>query len=147
MADLRSRHLQSLSACLKRARNDWRDLLLDLKRRGLDAPPRLVNTVYVTTEGASLRKDGENFVAEVDAVERARVPFHMMSSVVVFGAIFVSPPLMQPLAFLGITIVLLDRAGRFQAKTSFAAVRQHNGSWLTASLQLRICCQKQSRNA
>ena len=77
---------------------------------------KLLNTVYVTTEGASLRKDGENFVAEVDGVERARVPFHMMSSVVVFGAIFVSPPLMQALAFLGITIVLLDRAGRFQAR-------------------------------
>jgi CRISP-associated protein Cas1 len=39
-----------------------------------------------------------------------------MSSVVVFGAIFVSPPLMLALARLGITIVLLDRAGRFQAR-------------------------------
>ena len=77
---------------------------------------KLLNTVYVTTEGASLRKDGENFVAEVDGVERARVPFHMLNSVVVFGAIFVSPPLMQALALLGITIVLLDRAGRFQAR-------------------------------
>ena len=77
---------------------------------------KLLNTVYVTTEGASLRKDGENFVAEVDGVERARVPFHMMNSVVVFGAIFVSPPLMQALASLGITVVLLDRAGRFQAR-------------------------------
>ena len=77
---------------------------------------KLLNTVYITTEGASLRKDGENFVAEVDGVERARVPFHMMSSVVVFGAIFVSPPLMQALALVGITIVLLDRAGRFQAR-------------------------------
>jgi CRISPR-associated protein Cas1 len=77
---------------------------------------KLLNTVYVTTEGASLRKDGENFVAEVDGVERARVPFHMMNSVVLFGAIFVSPPLMQALASLGITVVLLDRAGRFQAR-------------------------------
>jgi CRISPR-associated protein Cas1 len=77
---------------------------------------KLLNTVYVTTEGASLRKDGENFVAEVDGVERARVPFHMMNSVVVFGAIFVSPPLMQALASLGINMVLLDRAGRFQAR-------------------------------
>ena len=77
---------------------------------------KLLNTVYVTSEGASLRKDGENLVAEVDGSERARVPFHMMNSVVVFGGIFVSPPLMQALAFLGITIVLLDRAGRFQAR-------------------------------
>jgi CRISP-associated protein Cas1 len=77
---------------------------------------KLLNTVYVTSEGASLRKDGENLVADVDGSERARVPFHMMNSVVVFGGIFVSPPLMQALAFLGITIVLLDRAGRFQAR-------------------------------
>lgn len=77
---------------------------------------KLLNTVYVTSEGASLRKDGENLVAELDGIERARVPFHMMSSVVVFGGILVSPPLMQALAVLGVTIVLLDRAGRFQAR-------------------------------
>src|SRR5258708_21425187 len=40
----------------------------------------------------------------------------MMNSVVVCGGIFFPPPLMQALAFLGITIVLLDRAGRFQAR-------------------------------
>ena len=27
---------------------------------------KLLNTLYVTTEGASLRKDGENLVAEVE---------------------------------------------------------------------------------
>lgn len=77
---------------------------------------KLLNTLYVTTEGASLRKDGENLVAEVEGAERARVPFHMLTSLVVFGGIFISPPLIQALAQLGITIVLLDRAGRFQAR-------------------------------
>jgi CRISPR-associated protein Cas1 len=77
---------------------------------------KLLNTLYVTSEGAALRKDGENLVAEVDGAERARVPFHMLGSVVIFGGIFVSPPLIQALAPLGITIVLLDRAGRFQAR-------------------------------
>ena len=43
---------------------------------------KLLNTLYVTTEGAWLRKDGENFVAEVDGAERARVPLHMLGSVV-----------------------------------------------------------------
>ena len=33
---------------------------------------KLLNTLYVTTEGASLRKDGENVVAQVEGVERAR---------------------------------------------------------------------------
>lgn len=77
---------------------------------------KLLNTVYVTTEGAALRKDGENLVVEVDSVERARVPLHMLASVVVFGAIYLSPALMGACAAAGITIVLLDRGGRFQAR-------------------------------
>jgi CRISPR-associated protein Cas1 len=77
---------------------------------------KLLNTLYVTTEGAGLRKDGENLVAEVDGSERARVPFHMLASVVVFGGIFISPPLIGSLARGGITVVLLDRQGRFEAR-------------------------------
>lgn len=77
---------------------------------------KLLNTIYVTTEGAALRKDGENLVAEIDGAERARVPFHMLTSVVAFGAIFISPPLMQACAAAGIVIVMLDRNGRFQAR-------------------------------
>lgn len=77
---------------------------------------KLLNTIYITTEGASLRKDGENLVAEVDGVERARVPFHMLASVVVFGGIYVSPALIGACAAAGITLVLLERNGRFQAR-------------------------------
>ncbi len=77
---------------------------------------KLLNTLYVTTEGAGLRKDGENLVAEVDGAERARVPLHMLASVVTFGAIYISPALMQACASAGITIALLDRVGRFQAR-------------------------------
>jgi CRISPR-associated protein Cas1 len=77
---------------------------------------KLLNTLYATTEGASLRKDGENLVAEIDGAERSRVPLHMLGAVVVFGAIFVSPPLIGALARAGITLVLLDRQGRFEAR-------------------------------
>lgn len=77
---------------------------------------KLLNTLYVTTEGASLRKDGENLVVDVEGAERARVPFHMLGSVVVFGAIYLSPPLIEATANRGLSLVLLDRAGRFQAR-------------------------------
>lgn len=77
---------------------------------------KLLNTLYATTEGASLRKDGENLVAEIDGAERSRVPLHMLGSVVVFGGIFISPPLIGALARAGITLVLLDRQGRFEAR-------------------------------
>ncbi len=77
---------------------------------------KLLNTVYVTTEGASLRKDGENLVAQIEGEPERRAPFHMLSSIVVFGAVFVSPALIGACAGAGITLVLLDRVGRFQAR-------------------------------
>ncbi len=77
---------------------------------------KLLNTVYVTTEGAALRKDGENLVAAVDGQERGRFPFHMLASLVAFGPILISPALMAACAAAGISIVLLDRNGRFQAR-------------------------------
>jgi CRISPR-associated protein Cas1 len=77
---------------------------------------KLLNTIYVTSVGANLRKDGENLVVEVDNAERVRVPLHMLGLVVVFGGIYLSPALIQSCAAAGITIVLLDRVGRFQAR-------------------------------
>lgn len=77
---------------------------------------KLLNTVYVTTEGAALKKDGENLVAEVEGTEKARVPLHMLASVVAFGPILISPALIGICAERGIAIALLDRIGRFQAR-------------------------------
>lgn len=77
---------------------------------------KLLNTVYVTTEGTALKKDGETLVAEIEGAERARVPLHMLASVVVFGPVLLSPALIGICAERGITLVVLDRAGRFQAR-------------------------------
>ena len=77
---------------------------------------KFLNTVYVTTEGASLKKDGENLVAKVEGIERARVPLHMLASIVGFGPIHISPALIAICAKRGISMVLLDRVGRFQAR-------------------------------
>ena len=77
---------------------------------------KLLNTVYVTTEGSALKKDGENLVADVDGAERARVPLHMLASVVAFGPILITPALIGACAERGIAISLMDRAGRFQAR-------------------------------
>lgn len=77
---------------------------------------KLLNTVYVTTEGTALKKDGENLVAEIEGVERVRIPLHMLASVVAFGPILLTPALIGTCAERGITLVLLDRNGRFQAR-------------------------------
>lgn len=77
---------------------------------------KLLNTLYVATEGASLRKDGENVVVEVEGVERGRVPLHMLGGIVTFGPLFVSPPLIGACAARGLTVTLLNRSGRFEAR-------------------------------
>lgn len=77
---------------------------------------KLLNTVYVTTEGAALKKDGENLVAEIEGAQKSRVPLHMLASVVTFGPILLSPALIGACAERAITVVLLDRTGRFQAR-------------------------------
>ena len=77
---------------------------------------KLLNTVYVTTEGSALKKDGENLVAEIEGAEKSRVPLHMLASVVAFGPILLSPALIGACAERSIAIVILDRAGRFQAR-------------------------------
>lgn len=77
---------------------------------------KLLNTVYVTTENASLKKDGENLVAQVEGVEKARAPLHMLASIVTFGPIFISPGLIDACAEKAIVITLLDRVGRFRAR-------------------------------
>ena len=77
---------------------------------------KLLNTLYATTEGMILRKEGENLVAEIDGAERTRVPLHMLGAVVVFGGVVVTLPLIGALARAGITLVLLDRQGRFEAR-------------------------------
>ena len=77
---------------------------------------KLLNTLYVTTEGAALRKDGENVVVSVDGAERIRVPFHMLASIVVFGAVVLTPALIGAASAAGISIALLERSGRFQAR-------------------------------
>jgi CRISP-associated protein Cas1 len=102
---------------------------------------RQLNTVYVTTEGAWLRKDGENLVMEVDGTERARLPVHMLEGLVCFGRVLVSPPLLGFCAERGITISYLSMQGRFLARVEGAV----SGNVLLRRAQYRAsdqpeCC-------
>ncbi len=76
----------------------------------------LLNTIYVTTEGAWLRKDGENLVMEVDGQQRARLPVHMLQGLICIGRVLVSPALMGHCAEKGICISFLSANGRFLAR-------------------------------
>lgn len=77
---------------------------------------RQLNTLYVTTDGSWLHKDGANIVLEVDRVERARLPVHMMHSVLCIGRVAVSSQLLGYCAENGISVCYLTSAGRFLAR-------------------------------
>lgn len=77
---------------------------------------RHLNTIYVTSEDAWLRKDGENIVVEVDGDERGRAPLHMIDGVVCFGRPGASPALMAACAGAGIALSFLTPHGKFLAR-------------------------------
>lgn len=77
---------------------------------------RQLNTLYVTTEGAWLRKDGENIVMEVEGETKGRLPIHMLESLVCIGRVLVSPPLLGFCAEQGICVCFLSTHGKFLAR-------------------------------
>lgn len=76
----------------------------------------LLNTLYITTDGAWLRKDGENIVMEVQGQQKARLPLHMLQSLVCIGRVMASPQLMGYCTERGICISYLSPNGKFLAR-------------------------------
>lgn len=77
---------------------------------------RHLNTLYVTTQGAYLNKDGANVVVSIDGAERARVPIHTLGGLVGFGRVMLSPPLLGFCAEAGVTVSFLSEQGKFLAR-------------------------------
>lgn len=77
---------------------------------------KLLNTLYVTSKGAYLRKDGETVAVEIDGATRARAPAHLLGQIVCFGQVTVSPALMGFAAEAGITISFLGYSGKLLAR-------------------------------
>lgn len=77
---------------------------------------RHLNTLYVTSPDARLRKDGANVVVEIDNSERGRVPIHLLGSLVCFCRMGASPALLGYCAEQGVSISFLSETGRFLAR-------------------------------
>lgn len=74
-----------------------------------------LNTLFVTTEGSYLHKDGQAVAVRVERETRLRVPLHNLDGVVCFGRVACSPGLMAACAEGGVTISYLSPHGRFLA--------------------------------
>jgi CRISPR-associated protein Cas1 len=75
-----------------------------------------LNTLFVTTQGAYLSKDGETVAVKVEDEVRLRVPVHTIGGIVCFGQISCSPFLMGFCAKNNVAISFLTEYGRFLAK-------------------------------
>jgi CRISP-associated protein Cas1 len=76
----------------------------------------LLNTLYVTTQGAYLSKEGETVLVRVEHENRLRVPIHTLSGVVCFGQVSCSPPLLGFCAENNVALSFLTEHGNFLAR-------------------------------
>src|SRR5699024_2401927 len=85
----------------------------------LNSPPSTMkthlNTLFVTTEGSYLAKDGQAVAVRVEQQVRLRVPLHNLDGIVCFGRVGCSPSLMGACAEAGVSLSFLSTAGRFRA--------------------------------
>ncbi len=77
-----------------------------------------LNTLFVTTQGAYLRKEGEAVAVSVDRETSMRVPLHNLGGIVCFGHIAASPALLGRCAELGVAVSYLSEQGRLLARVT-----------------------------
>lgn len=75
-----------------------------------------LNTLFVTTQGAYLNKEGETVVVNVEKEVKLRLPIHTIGGIVCFGNVMCSPFLLGFCAEKDVTVSLLTENGRFLAR-------------------------------
>lgn len=76
----------------------------------------LLNTLYVMTPQSYARLDNENVVVEHEKEVLAKVPFHLLEGMVLFGSLGMTPALMGKCMDRGICISFLGMSGKFLAR-------------------------------
>ena len=75
-----------------------------------------LNTLYVTTQGAYLSKEGETVAFKIENQTRLQLPMHTLDGIVCFGRVGCSPYLMGACADRDVAISFLTENGRFLAR-------------------------------
>jgi CRISPR-associated protein Cas1 len=75
-----------------------------------------LNTLYVTTQGAYLSKEGETVAVRIENETRLQLPMHTLDGIVCFGRVSCSPYLMGACADRDVAISFLTENGRFLAR-------------------------------
>lgn len=77
-----------------------------------------LNTLFVTTEGAYLAKDGEALEVKVDGERRLHIPVITLEGVMCFGRVGASPAALALCAESGVTVTFLTEQGRMLAQVT-----------------------------
>lgn len=75
-----------------------------------------LNTLFITTQGAYLHKEGETIVVKVENEVKLTVPVHTIGGIVCFGAVTMSSFLMGFCAENDVAVSFLTEYGRFLAR-------------------------------
>ena len=76
---------------------------------------KYLNTLFITTQGAYLSKEGETVVVSVEKETRLQVPIHTLGGIVCFGQVSMSPYLMGFCAENKVGVSFLTEYGHFLA--------------------------------
>lgn len=77
-----------------------------------------LNTLFVTTQGAYLAREGEALLVRHEKQTKLRLPIHTLGSIVCFGRVGVSPALAGLCGERDVSISLCSSHGRFLARIS-----------------------------
>ena len=78
---------------------------------------KLLNTLYVMTPGSDLNLKNNAVVVAVGGEEKVRIPLHTIDSIVCFGNMTVTTPLISSCGENGIAVTFLSEYGRFYGRT------------------------------
>ncbi|NQT57380.1 MAG: type I-C CRISPR-associated endonuclease Cas1 [Bacteroidetes bacterium] len=76
---------------------------------------KLLNTLYVSTQGSYLRKEGETIIVEQKTKKVLQLPIHTLGGIVCFGNVLCSPFLLGFCAEKDISVSFMTEYGRFLA--------------------------------
>jgi len=76
---------------------------------------KLLNTLYVSSQGSYLRKEGETIVVEREQEKVLQLPVHTIGSIVCFGNVLCSPFLLGFCAENDVSVSFMSEYGRFLA--------------------------------
>ncbi|ORC32843.1 subtype I-C CRISPR-associated endonuclease Cas1 [Marispirochaeta aestuarii] len=79
---------------------------------------KLLNTLYVSTQGSYLHKEGETVIVEQGQQKLLQLPIHTIGNIICFGNVLCSPYLLGLCAERDISVSYMTEYGRFLASVN-----------------------------